>query len=221
MRFQGNPSIMAVSGNPKLPPLTELVKQVEYPVYGLGVPYLGLQLRSIHYGIEEENKDLVGLGLFYAQRYLGSPQVLAVESSLIPSNLQFENREVAVDWSWANLVTLRDSLFKLHTNEPAELLDDEVIDRRFQESVIEIQNYPWAVLTSKSATTLLMGLEVSRGDRGEILGRRFEGRHMLLAISIGLEPDQFVAAIKQFTPLQENEIAAQRHQEEFERLMQG
>ena len=212
---------MAASGNPNLPPLPELVKQVDFPVYGLGVPYLGLQLRSIHYGIEEENKGLVGLGLFYAQRYLGSPQVLAVESSVIPANLDHEDKKVAVDWSWANLVTLRDSLIRLHTNEPAELLDDEVVDRRFQESIEEIQNYPWAVLTSKSATKLLIGLEVSRGDRGEILGRRFDGQQMMLTISIGLEPDQFVAAIKQFALLRENEKAAHRHQEEFERLMQG
>jgi hypothetical protein len=212
---------MAASSNPNLPPLPELVKQVDFPVYGLGVPYLGLQLRSLHYGIEEENKDLVGLGLFYAQRYLGSPQVLAVESSVIPANLDQEDKGVAVEWSWANLVILRDSLFRLHTNEPAELLDDEVVDRRFQESIEEIQNYPWAVLTSKSATPLLVGLEVSRGDRGEILSRRFDGRQMLLTISIGLEPDQFVAAIKQFALLRENETAAHRHQEEFERLMQG
>ncbi len=168
---------MADSGNPNLPPLPELLKQVKFPVYGLGVPYQGLQLRSIHYGVEEENKDLVGLGLFYAQQYLGSPQVLGVESSLIPPNLQHRDKEIAIEWSWANLVTMRDSLFRLHTNEPGEFLDDEVIDRRFQESLEEIQNYPWAVLTSKSATALLMGLEVS-GARGE----RFSAANLTVSI---------------------------------------
>ncbi len=44
---------------------------------------------------------------------------------------------------------------------------------------------------------------------------------MILTISIGLEPDQFVAAIKQFVPLQQNQKATLRHQDEFERLMEG
>jgi hypothetical protein len=41
---------------------------------------------------------------------------------------------------------------------------------------------------------------------------------MLLSASIGLEPEQFLDAMKQLIPLGDVPKAAQRHQEEFERI---
>ncbi len=212
---------MAVSGKQNLPPLPELLDEIDFPVYGLSTSFLTLQLRSLHYGVEEKTRRMVGLGLYYAQKYLSSPQVFAVESSQLPENVIQEGRSAILDWSWSNLVSLRDTLYRLHTPEPAVFLDEDLLERQFQESILAVQGYPWSRLTQKSTIPLLAGLEVSRGPEGDILARRFEGSHMLLAASMGLEPDQFVAAVKQMVVLQDSPTAVLRHQEEFERLMAG
>ena len=212
---------MAVSGKQNLPPLPDLLKQIEFPVYGLSSAYLSLQLRSLHYGVEEKTRRMVGLGLYYAQKYLSSPQVFAVECSHLPDNVVQEGRSAILEWSWSNLVSLRDTLYRLHTPEPAVFLDEDLLERQYQESILALQGYPWSRLTEKSTDALLARLEVSRGPEGDILARRFEGSHMLLAASMGLEPDQFVATIKQLVVLQDAPTAVLRHQEEFERIMAG
>jgi hypothetical protein len=212
---------MAVSGNQNLPPLPELLEEIDFPVYGLDASYLTLQLRSLHYGVEEKTKRIVGLGLYYAQKYLSSPQVLAVESSLLPDTLGQDDRSAALEWSWSNLVGIRDTVYRLHTPEPAAFLDEEMLELQYQESIIMLQGYPWSRLTQKSTIALLTGLEVSRGPDGDILARRFDSSHMLLAVSMGLEPDQFIGAIKKLVVLQDYLKAVLRHQEEFERIMAG
>ncbi len=212
---------MAVSGKQNLPPLPELLGEIEFPVYGLSASYLALQLRSLHYGVEEKTRRMVGLGLYYAQKYLASPQVFAVESSVLPENVLREGRETALEWSWSNLVSMRDTLLRLHTPEPAVFLDEDLLEQQYQEAILNLQGYPWSRLTQKSTVVLLNGLEVSRGPEGDILARRIDGAHLLLATSMGLEPDQFVAAIKLLVPLQEAPKAVIRHQEEFERIMAG
>ena len=212
---------MAASGKQNLPPLPDLLVEIDFPVYGLAASYLTLQLRSLHYGVDEKTTRIVGLGLYYAQKYLSSPQVFAVESSVLPESVIREGRAMALDWSWSNLVSIRDTLYRLHTPEPVAFLDEEMLEQQYQESVTEIQGYPWSRLTQKSTMALLSNLEVSRGPEGDILARRFDGPHMLLAAGMGLEPDQFVAAVKQLVILQDSPKAVLRHQDEFERIMAG
>ncbi len=209
---------MPNSGNPNLPPLPELLTQIAFPIYGLATPFLGLQLRSLHYGVVGDDQKIVGLSLFYAQQYLGSPRVMAVESSLIPASVNPEDRKQVIEWSWSNLVTLRDALKRLHSTEPAELLDDEVLDRHFQESIEETKSFEWVQLTTQETTGLLSGIDVSRGPKDEIMARRFNGPNMLLVVSMGIEPEEFINAIKQLVALQEMPNTTQRHQDEFERL---
>lgn len=212
---------MANNGNPNLPPLQDLLTQIQFPVYGLRSPYLGLQLRSLHYGVEEESRDYVGLGLFYAQKYLGSPQVFGVESSLLPEGMSRNEGGDAVQWSWSNLVSVKDALERLHRTEPAEYLEEDVREEKFQASVQELRGLQWARLARNKAFPLLTGMDVSRGQSGEILARRFEGRHMLLVVSINLQPEEFLETLKHLIALQEAPKAVQRHQDEFERLTQA
>ncbi len=210
---------MPNGSTPNLPPLPELLTRISFPVYGLATPFLGLQLRSLHYGVVGDDQKIVGLGLFYALQYLGSPRVLAVESSLIPASINPGDRKLVVEWSWSNLVSMMDALNRLHSTEPAELLDDEILDRRFQESIDAAKALEWVQLTSKeTSNSLLSGTDVSRGHKDEIMARRFAGTNMLLVVSMGIEPEDFLNAMRQLVALQEMPNTAQRHQEELERL---
>jgi hypothetical protein len=209
---------MSDTSQQNLPPLPQLLFEIDFSVYGMASPFLGLQLRSMHYGVEEDNSHIIGLGLFYSQKYLGSPKVLAVESSLLPAKIPRDDRPAAIDWSWANLVDLLDANTRLHGTGSIDLLDDDAQEARFQAMLEEIQSQEWALLTEKSNFPLLVGMEVTRLASGAILARRFEGDSMLLCSSIGLEPEQFLDSMKQLISLREVPKAAQRHQEEFERI---
>jgi hypothetical protein len=212
---------MTNSGNSNLPPLQELLAQIKFPVYGLRSPYLGLKLRSLHYGIEEENDDFIGLGLFYAQKYLGSPQVIGAESSLLPEGVTQKTPEEAIQWSWSNLVGIQEALDRLHRTEPAEFLDEDILEQKFQASIDALRGLQWARLAQNTAFPLLTGMDVSRGHGGEIMARRFEGRHMLLVVSVNLQPEEFLESLKQLVTLQDAPKAIQRHQDEFERMTQA
>ncbi|MDX1435618.1 MAG: hypothetical protein R3335_02325 [Anaerolineales bacterium] len=201
-----------------LPPLPELLGLIGFPVYGLASPFLGLQLRTMHYGVEEESTEFVGMGLFYAQKYLGSPRVLAIESSVIPDNITSGDRHGVLQWSLTNLVALREAMNRLHGTGGLSALDDEAHDEQFERDLQEIEAQSWALLTEKSNFPLLVGMEVTQLVTGEILSRRLEGSSMLLCSSVGLDPAQFLDAMKQLIPLGDVPKAAQRHQEEFERI---
>lgn len=207
-------------GEGHLPPLPELLTRIEFPVIGLASPYLGLQLRSLHYGVEEEGGvRIIGLGLFYAQRYLNSPQVLAVESSQLPPSVPPENRQAAIEWSWFNFVNLHEALVRLHSTEPIELEDEGGQDQQLEASIATLKELEWAKLTRKSTFPMLVDMEVARGAEGEIFARRFSGSSMLLVVSLGLKPEEFLESMKRLIVLQEDPRAVQRHQEEFERLV--
>jgi hypothetical protein len=214
-------SSMSDMSSRNLPPLPILLNQIHFPVYGLASPFLGLQLRSMHYGIDEENQNVIGLGLLYAQKYLGSPQVLAVESSLIPATISLDQHDAVIEWSWSNLVSLREALQRFHRLEPMEMLDEETIDRQFETTIAELHDLEWVQLMQQSTFPLLIGMEVSRGPDGDILARRFDGSNMLLVVSMGVEPDQFLEAMKLLIHLQEAPKSVQRHQDEFERITEG
>ena len=49
----------------------------------------------------------------------------------------------------------------------------------------------------------------------------FSVDNMLLVVSIGLKPEEFLEAMKQLVVLQDVPKAVLRHQEEFERLTEG
>jgi hypothetical protein len=209
---------MADPAPQNLPPLPNLLEQIDFPVYGLASPFLGLQLRSMHYGVDETGDRYVGLGLFYAQKYLGSPKVLAVESSILPDSLQGAASQDVVKWSWTNLVALREAMVRLHGTESVDLLEEDDQDERFTRQLDEIGAQTWSFLTEKSTFPLLVGMEVTRFDNGEIMARRFDGGNMLVSASVGLEPEQFLDTMKQLISLREVPKAALRHQEEFERI---
>ena len=46
-----------------LPPLPQLLDEIDFSVFGMVSPFLGLQLRSMHYGVEEDESRIIGLGL--------------------------------------------------------------------------------------------------------------------------------------------------------------
>jgi hypothetical protein len=205
--------------NPQnLPPLPELLSLIGFSVYGLASPFLSLKLRTMHYGVEEENARFVGMGLFYAQKYLGSPRVLSIESSIIPDNILQGEPEGVKQWSLTNLVALREAMNRLHGTGALTMLDDEAQEALFEKDLEEIQAQSWAYLAEKSTFPLLVGMEVTQLESGEILSRRIDGSNMLLSSSVGLEPAQFLDAMKQLIPLGDVPKAAQRHQEEFERI---
>ena len=159
-----------------------------------------------------------------ANKYLSSPQVFAVECSHLPDNVVHEGRSAILEWSWSNLVSLRDTLYRLHTPEPAVFLDEDLLERQYQESILALQGYPWSRLKEKSTDALLASsyeIEVACERFSAEASLRFEGSNMLLAASMGLEPDQFIATIKQLVVLQDAPTAVLRHQEEFERIMAG
>jgi hypothetical protein len=194
------------------------LEQIGFPVHGLASPFLGLQLRAMHYGVDENSTQFVGMGLFYAQKYLGSPRVLAVESSLIPEKISGGDPDGITHWSLTNLMALREAMIRLHGTDAADLLDEDGLDENFAQELEAMQSQEWALLTDKSNFPLLVGMDVTRLANGEILSRRVEGRRLLLSASIGLEPEQFLDAMKQLIPLGDVPKAALRHQEEFERI---
>lgn len=200
-----------------LPPLPVLVEQVEFDLYGLAAPFRDLQLISLYYGVDEADGNLIGLGLCYAQRHYGSPEVLVVESSLVPASVSAEEPARVLRWSWPNLLSLREIVERHHSPEPMGLPDEETQERKFQEGMEEMRDLYWVPLAPKSVEPPLAGMEVARDRQGMILARRFEGRNMLLVASLGLRPDQFDAAMKLLVLLRRSPEAVRRHQDEFER----
>jgi hypothetical protein len=211
---------MDTNGQEHLPPLAELIPQVAFDVYGLGTPILDLQLRALHYGIAEKDARLVGMMLCYAQRFQGSPQVFSVESSLLPESVDPADPAARIRWSWINFLNLRECLHRLHADRPPEALSEEALEEQFEAGVRELSALAWVPLAPKSTRAPLAGMEVSRDRQGLFLARRFEGVHLLVVGSVGLSPDQFTQAVKSLLPLQSEPDVVERHQKEFEHLVQ-
>ncbi len=211
---------MDTNGQEHLPPLAELIPQIAFDVFGLGKPILDLQLRALHYGIEEKGARLVGMMLCYAQRYQGSPQVFSVESSLMPESVDAENPQARIRWSWPNFLNLRECLQSLHAERTPEALSEDALEEQFEAGVRELSALAWVPLAPKSTQAPLAGMEVSRDRQGLFLARRFSGSHMLVLGSVGLSPEQFTQAVKSLLPLQSAPEVVERHQVEFEHLVQ-
>ncbi len=216
--MESDPGPEQESHNSHLPPLSELLSQIQFNVHGLGAPYLGLQLRSLHYGVAESDQAIVGLGLYYAQKYLASSQVLAVESSSVPETVSEDDSAARAKWSWSNFVTIRDASLRLHRVEPYEVVDEDTLDRQFEEAVAEISQLKWTPLARYAKNPLLTDMEITRDAEQTLMGRNFQGRTMHLIAGIGFKPEQFIEAANQLVVLQEAPEVVQRHQVEFERF---
>lgn len=215
---------MEFTDHSHLPPLAALIPKIEFPVYGLASPYLGLQLGGLNYGIEEVHEDeelqahMIGLRLSYVQQLGGSSQVFSVESSLLPPSVPPDDAGARAQWSLASLLQLRDSVHQLHEPQPGGWPDEETLEQQFRAGLRELQSLPWAYLDPRSETPPLAGLEVTRDRKGLILGRRFEGSHQLLIGGVGMSPAQYLQAVKLLVPLQTSAQVIARHQDEFEQL---
>ncbi len=204
--------------NPLLPPLPELLPQIELDVVGLDAPYLGLQLRGLHYGVEEGGDQIVGLALLYTQKYLGSDQVFAVESSLIPAVIAGRDAGARAEWSLPNLVSLWQAALQLHRVEPEEPAGEAVEDEQFERDLERLRALYWAPLNAPGDSPVLTGMEITRDSEGLILARRFRERQMILLLGLGLQPPQFLEAAKLLVVLKHQPDVVQRHQSEFERF---
>jgi hypothetical protein len=212
---------MENSGKDHLPPLAELIPQIDFEIYGLKKPYLGLQLKSLYYGVDENEDRFVGLTLCYYSSSEESIRVLSVESAELPAVVAGGGPDARLAWSHSDLFQLRETTLRLYHSEPLGWVDEGVAEQQFQAGMEAVKALQWATLAPESMEPPLAGMQFARDPEGVVVGRLFKGDHMLLVAAMGLHPKSIFEAIKLLTPLQGVPDVVHRHQAEFESLTLG